>query len=252
MRFTGRNVVVTGAGSGIGRATALMMCEEGARVLGVDKTFGPSSSGDYGDRLTLLELDIAAPEAPDRVVRDIEDMYGVPYVLVNAAGVLRIGPMMTVRREDWADVISVNLTAAFFMIQAVAAAMIRGKVAGRIVNVSSVHAVVSEPNAAAYVASKGGLEAMTRTVATELAPHGILVNCVRPGATWTGMSKPIYTPEVVRALETRIPLGTIAQPEWIASAICYLSSDECKYSTGAALDVDGGYAMDGSLTNASY
>ena len=133
MRFTGRNVVVTGAGSGIGRATALMMCQEGARVLGVDKTFDRSSPADYGDKLTLLELDIAAPEAPDRVVRDIEELYGVPHVLVNAAGVLRIGPMMTVRREDWSDVITVNLTGAFFMIQAVAAVMIRGKVAGRIV-----------------------------------------------------------------------------------------------------------------------
>ena len=143
-------------------------------------------------------------------------------------------------------------TGTFFLSQAVARIMVDKQTAGRIVNVSSVHAVVSEPNAAPYTATKGGLEAMSRTMASELAPHGITVNCVRPGATRTKMSEPIYTPQIVRSLEAKIPLGLIAPPEWVASAICYLASGEACYTTGACLDVDGGYAMDGSLPGTAY
>jgi NAD(P)-dependent dehydrogenase (short-subunit alcohol dehydrogenase family) len=93
---------------------------------------------------------------------------------------------------------------------------------------------------------------MTRTLASELAPHGITVNCVRPGATRTKMSEPIYTPDIVRALTERIPLAKIAPPDWVAAAICYLASEEACYTTGACLDVDGGYAMDGSLPGTVY
>ena len=93
---------------------------------------------------------------------------------------------------------------------------------------------------------------MTRTMASELPPHGITVNCVRPGATKTKLSEPIYTAQVVRSLMAKIPLGKIAPPEWVASAICYLASDEACYTTGACLDVDGGYAMDGSLPGTAY
>jgi NAD(P)-dependent dehydrogenase (short-subunit alcohol dehydrogenase family) len=115
-----------------------------------------------------------------------------------------------------------------------------------------VHAVVSEPLAAPYTAAKGGMEAMTRTIATELAPHGITANCVRPGATRTEMSRPIYTDEFLRALAERIPLREVAPPEWVAAAICYLASQESRYTTGACLDVDGGYAMNGGLPGATY
>ena len=89
-------------------------------------------------------------------------------------------------------------------------------------------------------------------MASELAPSGITVNCVRPGATRTKMSESIYTPQIVRSLTVKIPLGMIAPPEWVASAICYLASDEACYTTGACLDVDGGYAMDGSLPGSAY
>jgi NAD(P)-dependent dehydrogenase (short-subunit alcohol dehydrogenase family) len=173
-------------------------------------------------------------------------------VLANVAGILHIAPFLEVGRNDWDRVLAVNLTGVFFLSQAVARIMVDKKTAGRIVNVSSVHAVVSEPNAAPYTATKGGLEAMTRTMASELAPHGITVNCVRPGATRTRMSEPIYTEQIVRSLMAKIPLGKIAPPEWVASAICYLASDEACYTTGACLDVDGGYAMDGSLPGTTY
>ena len=252
MRFSDKTAVVTGADSGIGRATATRLLAEGATVFAVDRHHTqPWPEPDAG-RLHLLALDVADPATPEQLADRLRAAGRPVDVLANVAGILHIAPFLEVTREDWERVLAVNLTGAFFLSQAVARIMVEQRTAGRIVNVSSVHAVVSEPNAAPYTATKGGLEAMTRTMASELAPHGITVNCVRPGATRTRMSEPIYTEQIVRSLLAKIPLGKIAPPEWVASAICYLASDEACYTTGACLDVDGGYAMDGSLPGTAY
>jgi NAD(P)-dependent dehydrogenase (short-subunit alcohol dehydrogenase family) len=252
MRFSDKVAVVTGAGSGIGRATAARLLAEGATVFAVDvRHTDPWPEADAG-HLHEVELDVADPASPERLSARLHEAGGRVDVLANVAGILHIAPMLEVTRADWDRVLAVNLAGVFFLSQAVARIMVDTRTPGRIVNVSSVHAVVSEPNAAPYTATKGGLEAMSRTMASELAPHGITVNCVRPGATRTGMSAPIYTPQIVRALEAKIPLGMIAPPEWVAAAICYLASDEACYTTGACLDVDGGYAMDGSLPGTVY
>jgi NAD(P)-dependent dehydrogenase (short-subunit alcohol dehydrogenase family) len=252
MRFSDKVAVVTGADSGIGRATAARLLAEGATVFAVDvRHTQPWHDPDEG-RLRLLEADVADPGTPERLAACLRAEAPQVDVLANVAGVLHIAPFLEVSREDWDHVLAVNLTGVFFLSQAVARIMVDRQTPGRIVNVSSVHAVVSEPNAAPYTATKGGLEAMTRTMASELAPCGITVNCVRPGATRTNMSEPIYTPQIVRSLEAKIPLGMIAPPEWVASAICYLASDEACYTTGTCLDVDGGYAMDGSLPGTAY
>lgn len=239
--------MVTGADSGIGRATALRLLAEGATVVAVDLAHTRPWPAQYGGHVENLGLDVSDPAAPDALDRHLREAHGRVDVLANVAGILHIAPFLQVEREDWDRVLSVNLTGVFFLSQTVARLMVETGTAGRIVNVSSVHAVVSEPSAAPYTATKGGIEAMGRTLASELAPHGITVNCVRPGATRTAMSEPIYTPPVVAALVEKIPLGRIAPPEWVASAICYLASDEACYTTGACLDVDGGYGMDGSL-----
>jgi NAD(P)-dependent dehydrogenase (short-subunit alcohol dehydrogenase family) len=252
LRFAGRVAVVTGAESGIGRATALRILAEGGSVLSADKsTFEPWPTG-VAARVERVEVDVAADDAPRLVLEALEARTWNPHILVNAAGILAIAPFLEVSREEWERVLSVNLRGVFFLTQAVARRMIETRTHGRIVNVSSVHAVVSEPNAAPYTASKGGLEAMTRTIATELSPHKITVNCVRPGATRTRMSDPLYTPEILNALSERVPLGEVAPPEWVASAICFLASDESAYTTGACLDVDGGYAMNGGLPGIAY
>ncbi|MFJ5611180.1 SDR family NAD(P)-dependent oxidoreductase [Streptomyces sp. NPDC093221] len=251
MRFTHKVAVVTGANSGIGRATAVRLLAEGAQVLAVDLRHDAPWPEPDRDRLSTLTLDVAAADAADVLTDTLRSRFGRVDVLANVAGILRIAPFLDVSRADWDRVLAVNLTAPFFLAQAVARMMVDTKTPGRVVNVSSVHAVVSEPGAAPYTATKGGLEAMTRTMASELAPHRITVNCVRPGPVRTGMSDPIYTPAVERALESRVPLG-IAPPEWIAAAICYLASDEACYTTGAGLDVDGGYAMDGALPGLAY
>jgi NAD(P)-dependent dehydrogenase (short-subunit alcohol dehydrogenase family) len=252
VRFSAKVAVVTGADSGIGRATAIQLLDEGATVVAVDlKQTQPWPDHAEG-RLRRLDLDVAEPDAAQRLEAYLREESQRVDVLANVAGILHIAPFLEVVRADWDRVIAVNLTGVFFLSQAVARIMVGNKTQGRIVNVSSVHAVVSEPNAAPYTATKGGLEAMTRTMASELAPYGITVNCVRPGATRTKMSEPIYTPEIVRSLLAKIPLRKIAPPEWVASAICYLASDESCYTTGACLDVDGGYAMDGSLPGTAY
>ncbi|SEG94955.1 3-oxoacyl-[acyl-carrier protein] reductase [Actinacidiphila yanglinensis] len=251
MRFTDKVAVVTGANSGIGRATAVRLLAEGARVLAVDLRHDEPWPDPDTDRLRTLDLDIADVDAADALTATLREGYERVDVLANVAGVLHIAPFLDVRRSDWDRVVAVNLTGTFFLAQAVARRMVEGNVRGRIVNVSSVHAVVSEPSAAPYTATKGGVEAMTRTMASELAPHGVTVNCVRPGPVRTGMSAPIYTPDVERALNSRVPLG-IAPPEWIAAAICFLASGEACFTTGACLDVDGGYAMDGALPGLAY
>ncbi|SNT00607.1 glucose 1-dehydrogenase/3-oxoacyl-[acyl-carrier protein] reductase [Streptosporangium subroseum] len=252
MRFSDKVAVVTGADSGIGRATAVRLLSEGATVVAADvnHTRPWAEAGDK--RLHRLTLDVSEPDAAERLEEYLRGEFERIDVLANVAGILHIAPFLQVTRADWDRVLAVNLTGVFFLSQAVARIMVDHATPGRIVNVSSVHAVVSEPNAAPYTATKGGLEAMTRTMASELAPHGITVNCVRPGATRTAMSEPIYTPEILGSLKAKIPLGKIAPPEWVASAIAYLASEEACYTTGACLDVDGGYAMDGSLPGTAY
>jgi NAD(P)-dependent dehydrogenase (short-subunit alcohol dehydrogenase family) len=252
MRFAGRVAIVTGAESGIGRATAVRILSEGGCVVAVDLNDFEDWPAEHRSRVQVVRADISDQGAPERVLEALDKRDWRPDVLVNAAGVLRIAPFLAVTFEEWDRVLSVNLRAVFFLTQAVARRMVEAGVAGRIVNVSSVHAVVSEPRAAPYTASKGGLEAMTRTIASELAQHKITVNCVRPGATHTRMSGPLYTEAVLQALSERVPLREVAQPEWVASAVCYLASDEALYTTGACLDVDGGYAMHGGLPGVDY
>ncbi|MFJ1576606.1 SDR family NAD(P)-dependent oxidoreductase [Streptomyces sp. NPDC088182] len=252
MRFSGKVAVVTGADSGIGRATAVRLLDEGATVVAVDLKHTRPWPDEPTGRLRLVGLDVADPDAGQRLETYLREEFQRVDVLANVAGILRIAPFLQVTRADWDRVVAVNLTGVFFLSQAAARIMVEHGTPGRIVNVSSVHAVVSEPNAAPYTATKGGIEAMTRTMASELAPHGVTVNCVRPGATRTGMSEPLYTPEIVSSLTAKIPLREIAPPEWVASAICYLASEEARYTTGACLDVDGGYAMDGSLPGTAY
>jgi NAD(P)-dependent dehydrogenase (short-subunit alcohol dehydrogenase family) len=252
MRFEGKVAVVTGADSGIGRSVATRLLNEGAHVVAIDLAHRTPWPDPLPREPDLREWDVADDETPARLEALLREQYQRVDVLANVAGILSIRPFLEVVRSDWDRVIAVNLTAPFFLAQAVGRVMVSHRTAGRIVNVSSVHAVVSEPNAAPYTATKGGLEAMTRTLASELAPFGITVNCVRPGATRTRMSDPLYTPDVLRALAQRVPLGIVAEPDWVASAICYLASDEACYTTGACLDVDGGYSMDGSLPGLAY
>jgi NAD(P)-dependent dehydrogenase (short-subunit alcohol dehydrogenase family) len=186
--------------------------------------------------------------AADAVTREL----GPPSILVNNAGIILQAAALETSDEQWNQVLATNLTGCFLACRAVAKIMVERGVHGRIVNISSIHATLSEPNAAAYTAAKGGMEAFSRTLATELAPYRIRVNCLAPGATYTDLTRPMYTDSVKQALYQRIPMREIAEPEWIASGAVFLASDDSRYMTGQVLTLDGGYVMDGSLPGASY
>jgi NAD(P)-dependent dehydrogenase (short-subunit alcohol dehydrogenase family) len=257
MRFENTSAIVTGAGSGIGRAVARRLAAEGARVAVVDINRETAEEtramvADAGGAAVALPADVSSPAAVRDAVAGATDWGGVPDVLVNNAGILRLAPALDTSVAVFDEVIAVNLRSVFLMSTEVARAMVAAGTRGRIVNISSIHAALSEPNACAYTAAKAGIEGLSRTLASELAPAGITVNCVRPGATWTALSTPLYTDTVIKQLHQRIPLRDIAQPDEIAAAVAYLASAEARYCTGTTLAVDGGYLMDGGLPGGAY
>jgi len=171
---------------------------------------------------------------------------------VNNAAIIHQAKIVDLEEADWDRVIRNNLTSCFLCCREAARRMIAQKKGGRIINLSSIHAALSEPQAGAYTATKGGIEAFSRTLATELAPYGITVNCIEPGATFSELTVPMYTDAVKKALFKRIPLREIAQPEWIARGAVFIASEDARYMTGSVLVLDGGYTMDGSLPDAAY
>jgi NAD(P)-dependent dehydrogenase (short-subunit alcohol dehydrogenase family) len=173
-------------------------------------------------------------------------------ILVNNTGIIRQSPVVEMPEEDWDLIIRTNLKSVFLCTRRALQEMIRVGNGGRIIAISSIHAVLSEPNCGHYTAAKGGIEAFIRTVATEAAPHRITANYIRPGATFTELTTPMYTEAVKRALFERVPMREIAEAEWIAHGAVFLASDESRYMTGQHLTIDGGYVMDGSLPGAKY
>lgn len=256
-RFEGRSAVVTGAASGIGEACARLLAREGAAVVVGDVDAGgaelvAASIRDAGGRAVAAVADVGDSAQVERMLSVADDEHGGVDVLVNNAGVLRLAPIVEVDDDAWEFTIRTNLTSVFYCSRGAARRMIAQGRGGRIVSVSSIHAVLSEPDGGPYTAAKGGIEAFSRTLASELAPHRVTVNCVRPGATWTALSRPLYTEPVLAALRRRIPLREIGEPESVAEAVAFFASDAGGYSTGTTLAVDGGYIMDGSLPDSSY
>jgi NAD(P)-dependent dehydrogenase (short-subunit alcohol dehydrogenase family) len=150
--------------------------------------------------------------------------------------------------EEWDRIIVNNLKSCFFCCREVAKHMIGRGGGGKIINISSIHAHVSEPGFSLYVTAKGGMEAFTKTIACELAPYGITVNCLAPGATYTEMNEKAFANRrVVESLQERIPLGKIATARQIARVVVFLASEDADYLTGTTVVADGGYMIDGSL-----
>jgi meso-butanediol dehydrogenase/(S,S)-butanediol dehydrogenase/diacetyl reductase len=242
-RYEGRVALVTGAASGIGRATVHRLVDEGATVLATDLS-------DEG--LATTATDASRPEAVPTMVGDVSDPAFAPIVvavalshgrldlLVNSAGILRFEHTHEVRLEDWQKVLDVNLTGTFLMCQAALPALLDG--GGAIVNVASTAALAAHPWAAAYSASKGGVLALTRTLAIEYAKQGLRANAVCPGSIDTPITGAFALPEGADGkLLHRImsPVG-MGDPSVVAAAIAYLGSDDARHVNGADLRIDGG------------
>ncbi len=258
MRLEGKKAIVTGAAAGIGSAIATAFAQEGADVaildLDLDKakaTAEKIAAAGVG-KACAVKCDVGYSDQVAEAFEQAMGCLGTLDIMVNNAAIIRSSSVVDTPEDEWDLVIRNNLKSVFLCSQQAAQRMIAQGTGGRIIALSSIHAVLSEPNCSHYTAAKGGIESFCRTLATELAPHKITVNYIRPGATYTELTIPMYTESVVKALYERVPMKEIAQAEWIAAGAVFLASDESRYMTGQHLTIDGGYIMDGSLPSAQY
>jgi NAD(P)-dependent dehydrogenase (short-subunit alcohol dehydrogenase family) len=257
MDLDGKVAVVTGGGSGIGRATCLAFARQGASVLVLDKCEASAKSVAHeisgeGARNAVLVGDVADPETSRAMVALAQAEFGRLDILVaNAATVLQRG-VVAMSDDEWDRVLKVNLYGPFFGAREAAQAMIAQGEGGRVLITSSLLAVQSRSLQAAYTAAKAGLVGLARVLAIELGPHRITVNCVLPGHIQTPLTEPMFTPAVRRAFEERIPLGVVGTPENIADVFAFLASDAAAYITGESILADGGYTICGDIPGVSF
>jgi NAD(P)-dependent dehydrogenase (short-subunit alcohol dehydrogenase family) len=242
-RYEGRVALVTGAGSGIGRATTHRLVDEGALVLGVDLADDglelTRKEASRPDRVATLAGDVADPATAPVAVAAAKDLGGRLDLLVNGAGILRFEHSHEVALEHWEQILRVNLTGTFLFCQAAIPALLEQR--GAIVNIASTSSQFGHPWAAAYASSKGGVLALTKTLAVEYAKQGLRVNSVSPGSIQTPITDRFDLPEGADGkLLYRImsPTG-MAEPRVIAAAIAYLGSDDAHHVNGSDLRVDG-------------
>lgn len=239
-----RVAVVTGGTRGIGLAISARLARTGATVVAVYQR-DDIAAKDLHDRTgaETLKADIRDPAACAKLVDRVIDKHGHLDLLANNAGVLIERPCTETPPHDWDRTVSVNLSAVFYLCRAVIPLMRRHSF-GRIVNISSVTAVMGSPTEAAYGAAKAGLHGLTRSLARETARDGITVNCVVPGVFQTEMTASM--PERTQAAILRmIPVGRRGDPDELARAVAFLLDDEAGYITGSILTVDGGLSMGG-------
>jgi NAD(P)-dependent dehydrogenase (short-subunit alcohol dehydrogenase family) len=245
MRMHQKVALVTGAGSGIGRATALRLSAEGAQVACADATGNAAAQTAQaivaaGGEAIALMADVTDESACARMVEDTLARFRKLTTLVNCAGVRPERPGPTPTFAEWQRVIDINLTGTYLASRAALPALVESA-AGSITNLASIFGLVGGATGASYAASKGAIVNLTRQMALEWAPK-VRVNCVCPGVIETPMTAGLRDdPAWAQAVLKRYPLGRFGQPEEIAAAILYLASDEAAFVTGAALPVDGGY-----------
>ena len=248
MLLEGRRTLITGAASGIGRATALRFGAEGASVCvnyysdteKADADAVCAQVGADGGRAFAHQADVGdEPQVIDMVAAVVERFGGID-VLVNNAGIEKEVPTLEMPLEVWNAVLRTNLTGAFLCLREAGKHMAAAK-SGVIVNMSSVHEFIPWPGFAHYCASKGGMKLLMQTAARELAPDGVRCVNVAPGAIATPINQEVLSdPEARRQVEEEIPLGRFGQPEEIAGAVAWVASDQAAYVTGTTLVVDGG------------
>ncbi|MFY9966678.1 MAG: SDR family NAD(P)-dependent oxidoreductase [Nitrososphaeraceae archaeon] len=241
-RLATKVAIVTGAASGIGLGIAQLFIKEDAKVVFSDiNTSGAADTA--GKNAIFIECDISNAESVENLVAKTVQAFGTIDILINNAGILHQKPISETSDEEWNAVINTNLKGPFLLTREVLPIFEKhGK--GKIVNIASIAGIIGYENLSAYCASKGGIIAMTRSLALEFAPKKINVNCICPGAIKTGMTKAIEENEMMlKQILLSIPAGLMGDPIDIANAALYLASDESDYVTGASIVVDGGWSV---------
>jgi 3-oxoacyl-[acyl-carrier protein] reductase len=244
--LAGRIALVTGASQGIGRACALELARAGASVAlaarNVEKLAEVEAEiAATGGTAKAFVLDVSSEESIKNGAKAVISHFGAVHILVNNAGITRDILALRMKRADWDDVLSTNLTGAFLMTQAVMSSMVKGRW-GRIINITSVVGETGQTGQSNYAASKAGLIGLTKSLARELASRSITVNAVAPGYIETAMTAAL-TDDQRTAVAQHIPLGRVGTDGEIAGAVAFLASEQAAYITGHTLDVNGGLYM---------
>jgi glucose 1-dehydrogenase len=252
-RLEGKVAIITGGDQGIGRAIVLRLAAEGADIAfcyrtnraGAEEvvasiTHGAASAG--GDRRVLaLQADVSDTAAVQKFVTTAVERLGTADILVNNAGLERRAAFWEVTEQDYDLVLNVNLKGVFFTTQAVVRHWLATKQRGKIINISSVHEELPFPHFASYCASKGGVKMLARDLAIELAPYGITINNIAPGAIETPINKALLNdPAKLKPLLENIPLRRLGTPDHVAGVTAFLASADADYITGTTVFVDGG------------
>jgi meso-butanediol dehydrogenase/(S,S)-butanediol dehydrogenase/diacetyl reductase len=244
-RFEGRTALVTGAGSGIGRATALRLAEEGARIFACDIDSGglaecEAEAKSSGARVDTHLLDVANGEACREAVRVAKNLCGRLDVLCNIAGISMFDHMTEFSDEQWHRMVGVNLSSVFFLSQAAIPHLLESR--GNIVNMASSAGIVGQAYNSMYCATKAGVVMLTKSMALEYGKRGVRVNAVCPGGVNTPLTRGLVLPDGLddQLFSKLMPLVPMAEASEIASAVAYLASDDARYVTGSAFAIDGG------------
>lgn len=244
--FSGQTALITGAGTGIGKAIALELAAKGCDVAICGRRIEPLAETAaeieaLGRKALYASVDVSSNEAVTSFVTDVIAKFGKLDILINNAGVTRDNLLMRMSEEEWDSVIDTNLKGAFLFSKAVSRPMMKQR-AGSIVNISSVVGITGNAGQCNYTASKAGLIALTKSMAKELSSRGIRVNAVAPGFIKSQMTEKL-SQELCDALLGNIPAGRLGEPEDIAKAVAFLCSPDASYITGQTISVNGGLAM---------
>ncbi len=245
-KLDGKNAIVTGSARGIGKAIAMKLAQEGANVVIVDVNLDAAQEtakeiGGLGRKSFALKVDVTQYAEVETMINKTRDDWGSVDILVNNAGITKDGLIMRMTPEDFDLVININLKGVFNGIKAAFPVMMRQK-SGKIVNIASIIGLIGNAGQANYAASKGGVIALTKTAAKELASRGVTVNAVAPGYIQTPMTDKLPE-DVKKAMLELIPLKRMGQPEDVAKVALFLSSSDSDYVTGQVVTVDGGMVM---------
>jgi len=246
-KLEGKVAVVTGASRGIGRAIALKLADEGAKVV-VNYSGSQAKAEEVvariqenGGEAIAVQASVSQSEEVTALIDTAVKTFGSLDILVNNAGITRDNLLMRMKEDEWDDVLNTNLKGVFLCTKAVTRQMMKQR-AGRIINISSIVGVAGNAGQANYVAAKAGVIGLTKTTAKELASRNILVNAIAPGFIETEMTDQLPE-ELKQGMLTQIPLAKLGQPEDIAKAVAFLASDDANYMTGQTLHIDGGMVM---------